>query len=407
MKPRLIMITAAALLLSTPTWAQVSSGRILGTVLDTSGGILPGVAVLVRNLDTNITRETVSDTRGQFEVPALPPGRYQIEAELAGFKRYSRGPITVQVTQDTRVDLPMELGTIEETITVSGEGLIVQTTTSTVGRVVEQKQIVELPLSGRNFADLGLLTPGVTTRGQSTTAGSSYVVHGQRGDANNFQLDGVANVSLGGNTLQARPNVDSVQEFKIQTSNFSAEFGRNSGSVVSVVTKSGTNSLSGNTWLFSRDDSWQARNFFATTDPPPLSQKQFGATLGGPIIRNKIVSLRVVRGFQAHARLDPADDRGHRAGEERRFQLPDPAAHRPGNGPAVPRQPDSSYPDQPVGAQSARADAAPQHRGSCPATEQLRGVTVAESGIRPVHVAVRSHVQLEVERLLPSLHTRR
>jgi hypothetical protein len=297
MQRRLIM-TIMVLLLSTPAWAQVSSGRILGTVLDTSGGVLPGVTVLARNLDTNITRETVSNERGQFEVPALPPGRYQVEAELVGFKRHSRGPITVQVNQDTRVDFPMELGTLEETILVVAEGLIVQTTTSAVGRVVEQKQIVELPLSGRNFADLGLLTPGVTTRGQSTTAGSSFVVHGQRGDANNFQLDGVANVSLGGNTLQARPNVDAVQEFKIQTSNFSAEFGRNSGSVVSVVTKSGTNRLSGNAWEFVRDDKWQSQNFFATTDPPPLSQHQFGATLGGPVITNKSFFFGSYEGFR-------------------------------------------------------------------------------------------------------------
>ena len=123
-------------------------------------------------------------------------------------------------------------------------GIVVQTTTSTLGKVVEEKQILELPLSGRNFASLGLLTPGVTTRGQSTTD-AAYVVHGQRQDSNNFQLDGVANVSLGGNTVQARPNVDAVQEFKIQTSNFSAEFGRNSGSVVQVVTKSGTNNFRG------------------------------------------------------------------------------------------------------------------------------------------------------------------
>ena len=156
-----------------------------------------------------------------------------------------------------------------------------QTTTATLGKVIEEKQILELPLSGRNFTSLGLLTPGVTTRGQSTTD-AAYVVHGQRQDSNNFQLDGVANVSLGGNTVQARPNVDAVQEFKIQTSNFSAEFGRNSGSVVQVVTKSGTNSVRGSVWEFLRDDKFQAKNFFATSEPPPLQQNQFGGTFGGP-----------------------------------------------------------------------------------------------------------------------------
>ena len=145
------------------------------------------------------------------------------------------------------------------------EGILVQTTTSMVGKVVDEKQILELPLSGRNFADLGLLTPGVTTRGQGTSAGTSFYVHGQRNDANNFLLDGVSDNSLEGNALQARPNVDAVQEFKIQTSNFSAEFGRNTGSVVNVVTKSGTNAFTGSGWEFLRSDKFQATNFFATS----------------------------------------------------------------------------------------------------------------------------------------------
>jgi outer membrane receptor protein involved in Fe transport len=284
---RVLFVIVPLILASAPSFAQVSGGKITGAVQDGSGGVMPGVAILIRNLATNVTREAVTNERGQYEVTSLAPGQYQIEAELPGFKRHSRGPITIQVNQETRVDVTLELGALEETITVVGDGLIVQTTTSTVGNVVEQKQIVELPLSGRNFADLGLLTPGVTTRGQATSSGatgSTFVVHGQRNDANNFQLDGVANVSLGGNTLQARPNVDAVQEFKIQTSNFSAEFGRNAGSIVTVVTKSGSNKFSGNVWEFLRDDQFQARNYFALSDPPPLSQNQFGGTIGGPLV---------------------------------------------------------------------------------------------------------------------------
>ncbi len=262
--------------------AQTSGGRILGVAEDSSAGILPGVTIVVRNVATGIARETVTNDRGQYEVAALQPGQYQVEAELPGFRRYVRGPVTVQVNQDTRVDATLQVGELSETITVAAEGIIVQTTTSSLGKVVEEKQILELPLSGRNFTSLGLLTPGVTTRGQSTTD-ASYVVHGQRQDSNNFQLDGVANVSLGGNTVQARPNVDAVQEFKIQTSNFSSEFGRNSGSVVQVVTKSGTNTPSGSVWEFHRNDKFQTRNFFATSDPPPLEQNQYGGTYGGPL----------------------------------------------------------------------------------------------------------------------------
>jgi outer membrane receptor protein involved in Fe transport len=262
--------------------AQVSSGKILGAVQDESAGVLPGVAIVIRNLDTGVTRETVTNDRGRYEVPGLQPGRYQVQAELTGFRRYTQGPIVVQVNEESLVNVILPVGEVAETIQVEAQGIVVQTTTATLGKVVEEKQILELPLSGRNFTSLGLLTPGVTTRGQSTTD-ASYVVHGQRQDSNNFQLDGVANVSLGGNAVQARPNVDAVQEFKIQTSNFSAEFGRNSGSVVQVVTKSGTNTFRGSGWEFHRNDKFQSQNFFATSDPPPLEQNQYGGTLGGPL----------------------------------------------------------------------------------------------------------------------------
>ncbi len=291
------MLTALCLSFPLIAGAQTSGGRILGVVQDPDAGVLPGVTVVVRNLATSITRETVTNDRGQYEVTALQPGQYQVEAELVGFRRYSQGPITVQVNQSTRVDAVLQLGNLNETITVVAAGIAVQTTTSSIGKVITEKEILELPLSGRNFASLGLLTPGVTTRGQSTTD-VNYVVHGQRQDANNFQLDGVANVSLGGNSVQARPNVDAVQEFKIQTSNFSAEFGRNSGSVVQVVTKSGSNTVNGSAWEFNRNDSFQAKNYFATTDPPPLSQNQYGGTLGGPLAKNRTFLFGAFEGFR-------------------------------------------------------------------------------------------------------------
>ena len=278
----LVLVVGTILLSSSTATAQVSSGKVLGVVTDNSGGVLPGASIVLRNLGTGVTRETVSNDRGQYEVPGVQPGRYQIDAEVSGFRRVSHGPIVIQVNQETRLDIVLQLGEVAETITVQGTGTVVQTTTATIGKVVEEKQIVALPLTDRNFASLGLLTPGVTTRGQSTTD-AQYVVHGQRQDANNFQLDGVANVTLGGNSVQARPNVDAVQEFKIQTSNFSAEFGRNAGSVVQVVTKSGTNELRGSTWEFVRNDKFQSPNFFTQGNPPPLRQNQFGGTVGGPV----------------------------------------------------------------------------------------------------------------------------
>src|SRR6266487_2758400 len=278
--------------------AQTSTGKIVGVVQDTSGAVLPGVAIVIRNLGTATSRDTVTDDRGQFDVSGLAPGRYQVEAELQGFRKFSQGPVTVQVNQETRVNPTLAVGAVAETINVAAEGILVQTTSSVVGKVVDEKQILDLPLSGRNFADLGLLTPGVTTRGQTTSAGTSFYVHGQRDDANNFLLDGTSDNSLEGNTLQARPNVDAVQEFKIQTSNFSAEFGRNSGSVVNVVTKSGTNEWHGSGWEFLRSDRFQSKNFFATTEPPPLKFNQFGATLGGPVVHNKTFVFGSYEGYR-------------------------------------------------------------------------------------------------------------
>lgn len=287
-----------SLALAGAAFAQTSTGKVIGVVQDTSGAVLPGVSIVIRNLGTGTSRDAVTDDRGQFDVSGLAPGRYQIDAELQGFRKFSQGPVTVQVNQETRVNPTLSVGAVAETITVAAEGILVQTTTSVVGKVVDEKQILDLPLSGRNFADLGLLTPGVTTRGQTTSAGTSFYVHGQRDDANNFLLDGTSDNSLEGNTLQARPNVDAVQEFKIQTSNFSAEFGRNSGSVVNVVTKSGTNAFRGSGWEFARSDKFQSKNFFATTEPPPLKFNQFGGTLGGPIIRNKTFFFGSYEGYR-------------------------------------------------------------------------------------------------------------
>ncbi len=299
----LLVLGIGVILLPAIARAQTSTGKIVGVVQDSSGGVLPGVSIVVKNLGTSASRDTATDDRGRFDVSGLAPGRYQVDAELQGFRKFSQSPVTVQVNQETRVNPTLSVGAVAETVTVTGEGILVQTTTSVVGKVVDEKQIVELPLSGRNFADLGLLTPGVTTRGQSTSAGTSFYVHGQRDDANNFLLDGTSDNSLEGNTLQARPNVDAVQEFKIQTSNFSAEFGRNSGSVVNVVTKSGTNSLAGSAWEFLRSDKFQATNFFATTQPPPLKFNQYGGTLGGPIVRNRTFFFGSYEGYRENRGL--------------------------------------------------------------------------------------------------------
>src|SRR5438445_7860232 len=158
--PGLLLAAFLVLLLPAIVQGQTSAGKIIGVVQDSSGGVLPGVSIVVKNLGTGNSRETLTDDRGQFDVSGLAPGRYQIDAELQGFRKFSQGPVTVQVNQETRVNPTLSVGAVAETITVAAEGILVQTTTSVVGKVVDEKQILDLPLSGRNFADLGLLTPG-------------------------------------------------------------------------------------------------------------------------------------------------------------------------------------------------------------------------------------------------------
>src|SRR5256712_12731921 len=150
----LVLVVGTILLSSWTASAQVSSGKVLGVVTDTSGGVLPGASIVVRNLGTGVTRETVSNDRGQYEVPGVQPGRYQIDAEVSGFRRVSHGPIVVQVGQETRLDIVLQLGEVAETITVQGTGTVAQTTTATISKGVEEKKIAALPLTARNFARL-------------------------------------------------------------------------------------------------------------------------------------------------------------------------------------------------------------------------------------------------------------
>ena len=235
------------------------------------------------------------------------------------------------------------------------------------------------------------------------------MVHGQRQDSNNFQLDGVANVSLGGNTVQARPNVDAVQEFKIQTSNFSAEFGRNSGSVVQVVTKSGTNSVRGSVWEFLRDDKFQARNFFATSEPPPLKQNQFGGTVGGPLTvpglydgRNRTFffgafeGFRLTRGLTRQAVVATAAER---AGNFSFLTRPivDPLTGLPFAGNVIPDNRIS-----PAARQLLTLMPLPNIDGVARAPEQLRLVPLAGADLQPVHAPSGSHLQPEVVGVLPA-----
>jgi hypothetical protein len=275
--------------------AQVG-GTLQGVVSDESGAVVPGATVMITNADTGISRETGTDAQGRFVFNLVPPARYDLTASLTGFKTTRHEGITLTVGAEIVVNLTLELGAVAEQVTVTGEAPLVETRSGSVSGVIEEKVIREIPLNGRSFANLMELQPGViVTRaaGRSTTAGTGdkMALGGARPTQMSFLLDG-ADMMGKDNTNPAGASgvmlgVDTIQEFRVSTSGFSAEYGRNSGGVVSAVTKSGTNNFHGTLFHFLRNDNLDSPNYFDGDEQPEFKRNQFGGTLGGPIIPNR------------------------------------------------------------------------------------------------------------------------
>jgi outer membrane receptor protein involved in Fe transport len=308
---RALLLSLAILmnLLPTPVFAQ-ATGSVAGVVTDQSGGVLPGVAVVVTNTATGQVRNTVTGADGYYTLPLLQPGRYDVKVALAGFKAVVQKGIDVSVGDTSRVDAKLAVGALEQSVTVSGETPLVETSHATLGITIDQQKVVELPLNGRNFTQLGTLIPGVVAppgglggaAGDATPGGfgaatAGFNVNGMRNQSNNFLLDGASNNDTFNTGFVMRPPPDAIQEFKIQTHSYNAEFGRNAGSVVNVVTRGGSNQLHGAAWEFNRDDKFQARNVFALTTPK-LKQNQFGGSLGGPIVKNRFFGFGYYEGYR-------------------------------------------------------------------------------------------------------------
>ncbi len=251
---------------------QAVSGTILGTVTDSSGAVMAGAKITVVNEGTGLTRNLTADSNGEFTAPSLPTGRYTLIAEVAGFKTLTMSNIELGVDQRARIDLKLEVGTVSESVTITGESPLLQTSSSELGTTVTDEQIEKLPLNGRNFVNLTRTIPGVL-RGipganidgagsLAWRASASFSANGQRPRDNNFMLDGVDNNETWLQTVVIFPSVDSLDEFKMQTSTYSAEFGRSLGGVVNLQIKSGTNKLRGSLFEFHRDDKFDANNFF-------------------------------------------------------------------------------------------------------------------------------------------------
>ncbi len=275
-----------------------------GTITDDSGGMVAGVTVTITNVATTLQRETVSDDSGFYQFPILQPGSYTIVAKKTGFRKVVREGLQLEVNQRAILDFKLQVGTVTETIEVQAAEPLLEAATSSVGQVIESKAVSDLPLNGRNFVQLAILangaigagygpqgTIGSGTRADDTRGGAELMVNGNREMSNNYLLDGVDNNFRRNALISVRPTVESIQEFKMQANLFGAEQGRNSGATVNVITKSGTNSFRGSAFEFLRNDKLDARNFFnavGTSAKPPFRQNQFGGSLGGPVIKNKL-----------------------------------------------------------------------------------------------------------------------
>jgi hypothetical protein len=293
-------------------WAQ-ATGQINGVVTDPSGALLPGVTIEATSNATSATRSAVTGIDGLYTIPLLPPGVYTVKATLQGFRTAQRDDVRVAVTETARVAFQLEVGQLTETVTVTAEATLVETSNATHGIVIDEQKVVDLPLNGRNFTQLGTLIPGVVAppgglggqSGDATPGGfgnatGGFNVNGMRNQSNNFLMDGATNNDTFNTGFVLRPPPDAIQEFKILTHAFAAEYGRNAGSVVNVVTKSGSNTLSGAVWEFNRDDALNARNYFApvTQAKPELKQNQFGAAVGGPLMRNRLFGFGFYEGYR-------------------------------------------------------------------------------------------------------------
>src|SRR5256714_10477181 len=293
LKPtRLLVSFSVLLVLCLAVIAQTGTSNITGTVRDTNGAVVAGATVTAKNEATGVTSTQTTTESGLYSFASLPVGNYTITVEKQGFKTLQQKSNALQVGEPLTVDGALEIGQVSETVTVTGGAEQLQNSNATIGNVVEQKAIEQLPLNGRNPLTLLVLEPGVTQR-SAGGAGSGVHVNGSRDRAYNVTIDGIeANESSVPNPVSNlyRINPDNVQEFKVTTNNATAEEGRNSGASISISTRSGTNEVHGNLFHFIRNDALNSKDFFANAlkqSKAVIKLNQFGGEAGGPIRKNK------------------------------------------------------------------------------------------------------------------------
>jgi hypothetical protein len=265
---------------------------MVGMVRDRSGASIPEARVMAQNVATSLTRTVATDETGAYLITNLPVGEYVLTVQKNGFSKFVQKGITLVVDQNARVDVSLAVGDVAESVTVTAESTGVETRATSVGELVDRTRIQELPLNGRNAMSLARVIPGVISVSAPTIqtqsrSGPSITVAGGRNTQNEFRFDGISFKNLTQNTALNYPSPDALQEFKILTSNYSAEFGRNGGGVFTSLTRSGTNQFHGTMWEFLRNTALNARNTFSLSKPE-LKQNQYGFTFGGPAIRNRL-----------------------------------------------------------------------------------------------------------------------
>jgi hypothetical protein len=304
-----LLILAATLSAGQGLYAQFDTATVLGTVRDASGAAVQGSQVTLENLRTGIKVTTATNEAGDYQFLTVRIGQYRVSAESAGFKQAIAEAFMVTVNARQRVDLALEVGAVTESVTINAAVAKLETDTSSRGTVVGSQQVVNLPLNGRAYADLALLAPGVRRSGISASRDASFNVNGMRSSQNNFVIDGVDNNSYGtsnqgfsNQVVQLSP--DAVQEFRLETNNFSAEFGRAGGAVINATIRSGTNQFHGAAWHFLRNTSLNATGFFkpVNNQKPTLIQNQYGAAVGGPIVKEKMFFFADYEGFRRVSR---------------------------------------------------------------------------------------------------------
>src|SRR5215472_6305928 len=289
-----VLRTIAALLLFLAT-APAQTARITGRVTDRTGAVVPGASVTVTNSETGAERKVTANEEGYYAAPLLLPGEYRVTVEHAGFKPITRAGVKLDVDQRAELDFVLEVGGVSERVEVTAAASQLNTVEGSQGQVIENRRVVDLPLNGRNYDELALLSAGAV----QPLAGARYAgfsAGGMRDTQNSFLLDGVDNnpVELAGaqrRSEMVQPSIDAIQEFKVQTNAYAAEYGRAMGAVVNLTTKSGTNDFHGAVFEFLRNEKFDAKNFFDPPGPkPPFKRNQYGFAVGGPVLIPKIIS---------------------------------------------------------------------------------------------------------------------